>query len=834
MDLDQLEAFALADDRDVAVAQLIPGSEPFYYFSCLVAQQRGDLDRVDELLASWRKRHRNSQDIDTIEARQLVLRLDDKPTESCNELRRQLHLEFNHQREVELARGALPTHLDPTFVDGDVLAALALKNYPGTSKGFTDKGLSRLLGQLGLEPATRNSLLSRLRRPDHSALVEHLVADFKDRQTGFGDLPIHRLLLPEQLAELAERVPELSTDPTFVECQLVHLQPGPDAAWNKDPEERREYLTRLWAAVSPLGSAFNSLRAHVLYHLLDAHRSLGSYPAELFLVYLRTPREVVYLAHKYRRAHKDQIAQLTQSFEAATLLPAIGNDEVLVRDYLREILAEANDFGDLAEVLDQRTLRSWFAAIKILAGASELERWHQLLDDDSVFAELRDRVDIQLTAGNRQTYAVGEPVSIEARIKNVKALVVNVFEINTLNFATRNGRLPDTSIDLDGLIAARGQTHEYSEPPYRSVLRRFELSEITQPGTYVIELLGGGKSSRALIRMGALRATERVGAAGHVFSIYDETNKRVSDATMLLGSTDYTADESGEITIPFSTRPSQQRAVISADQRVDVVSFQHRSESYSLSAGIFVARESLIGGQQAPVVVRPIVRVAGMVTSIELLTEPSLVVETVDRRGVSARRDIRDIVLADNAELRTEFRVPDNLQSITIRLEGKVRSLSEQRDIELSDQVDLAINAIDGQAQTGALHLGRDGDNHVGYALGKNGEPRADLAVALKIRHRDFADIVEATVQTDVNGRFELGPLANVVSLSRAGSQRGDRTMAARTAKGIAVANGSCGGRLGGLDSSPRVDILTSRTARTRIRSRRKFVGANRTRCSSN
>ena len=47
------EEFALGRDRKALLAQLIPGSEDFYYYSSLERQHAGDLAAVDELRRAW-------------------------------------------------------------------------------------------------------------------------------------------------------------------------------------------------------------------------------------------------------------------------------------------------------------------------------------------------------------------------------------------------------------------------------------------------------------------------------------------------------------------------------------------------------------------------------------------------------------------------------------------------------------------------------------------------------------------------------------------------------------------------------------------------------------
>ena len=46
-------------------------------------------------------------------------------------------------------------------------------------------------------------------------------------------------------------------------------------------------------------------------------------------------------------------------------------------------------------------------------------------------------------------------MSLDVFVKNVPTLVVKVFEVNAFNYIVATGREPDTSIDLDGLVARR-------------------------------------------------------------------------------------------------------------------------------------------------------------------------------------------------------------------------------------------------------------------------------------------------------------------------------------------------------------------------------------------
>ena len=109
---------------------------------------------------------------------------------------------------------------------------------------------------------------------------------------------------------------------------------------------------------------------------------------------------------------------------------------------------------------------------------------------------------------------------IEIEIKNVRQLIVKVYEVNALNFYLQEGREVNTDLELDGLVANSEKRYEYATAPLRRVLRKFEFPELANKrGVWVIELIGNGRSSRALIRKGGLQFLARPTPAGTNFKI---------------------------------------------------------------------------------------------------------------------------------------------------------------------------------------------------------------------------------------------------------------------------------------------------------------------------
>ena len=135
-----LEDFVLATDREKVLKQLVPGTEPYYYYHALHFQNKQQLDKVDELLTPWIKRFGETQRVKQIQNRQALLKYSDDPETTLAYLTKQLNLRFNHQREIPQTQRELPTKLDPKLTSTDQLLANALARHSNT-EGIKDSGL---------------------------------------------------------------------------------------------------------------------------------------------------------------------------------------------------------------------------------------------------------------------------------------------------------------------------------------------------------------------------------------------------------------------------------------------------------------------------------------------------------------------------------------------------------------------------------------------------------------------------------------------------------------------------------------------------------------------
>ena len=655
-------------------------------------------------------------------------------------------------------------------------ARRALQKHPRTLKGFKNRALEALLAG-NLNDDLLMDLLRRLERPDVPNLPAAIVRNLKHRRSrGFGSLPIHGRLLREQLDECVRLDPELLNHPKFVETYIRRLVPDADVNVSADREALGAFLDRLQAFAERLAPAHNSFKAHVLYHRLRYDLEEGKPDRERFRAYLRLPRRADW-------ANLDSIRRELQAGHGVdanrrypTGLDPIGNDRKLVQAYFMHFFLTDDSYESFSEVVRADYLRRVFAETKILAGVGDMERWYSLLDDPGYYEKLKDRVEIEFAPTQPRFYRADEPVSLAVDVKNVQKLLIKVFEINTFNYYRSEQHEVDASIKLDGLVANEELTREYDENALRRVRRQLDLASLQKPGIYVVELIGNGLSSRAVIHKGRLHTTERPGAAGHVFTVWDEAGHPLRDTSIWFGGKDYPADEHGEIVVPYSTKPGARTLILRHGRQASLARFQHSAETYELSAGFHLERESLLAHRTAKILVRPTLRLNGEPVSLTLLEEPVLTIRSQDRDGVESILEVRDLKLTADREYVHEIQVPANLSMVAVWLRGRVPSLTEAKKITLrTAERSFTVNQIDATPQIACPMLGRTPEGYVLDLLGKNGEPEAGRAVNLTLSHRDFTDTFTTTLKTDATGRVRLGALDDIVTLQTDGLPKNAR-----------------------------------------------------------
>jgi hypothetical protein len=766
-----IETFALSRDRGNTLKQLVPGTEDYYYYQALHLLQQQQFQQAEEVTRPWLQRYGLTPRLQEIQLRFALLTYDRDPQRSLQFLRDKLGIHFNHEKEVLGAVPNLPTALDQQVFSWERLKADSLNRWQNLDN-FEDAALEWLADN-NLSWQRRRNLLQRLQRPDIGNLPKLVVDDLASPDApAFGSHPIHRQMTQAQLDELLKLRPDLLNQGAFVQTYMAKLHPNTDEDWRRAPALTQAYFERLWGFISKLNASHNSLKSNVLYHWLVFDRSQGRYDLSRFLEYLKLPRFQPYMAKAILESDESRRspADLNADFQAVTMFPPIISDEPLVRSYLQHFFAEANSPQQFEPYVNDVYLKQLFAETRIVLGLGDPEQWASALPPE-VFQQLKERVDIDFAFNNAPHYSADEPVHLDVHLKNVPTLLVKVFEINTANFYREQQREVDTDINLDGLIANEEQTYTFSEPPLRRIDKRFEFPKLTKPGIYVVDFIGSGKSSRALIRKGRLRPIVTTGTAGQRVMVVDEKNKKVNDAILLLGGQEYHADKDGVILVPFSTQPGPKPIILKQGDFACLDHLDHASEEYRLLAGIHVEREALLNQRVATLLVRPGLFLHDAPVSIKILENVKLRITSVDLEGIATSTEAQNFKLFEDRESTYEFRVPPRLAALNIAIEGQVKNLSQNKTVDLADSASFHLNGIDQADKIEDLHLAKFGNNYVIELLGKTGEAKPDRPIYLELKTKYFREPVRTTLKSDQQGRVNLGPLVDIDQLTARGPE---------------------------------------------------------------
>jgi len=785
-----IEKFALAPDRAKVLGELVPGTEDYYFFHALHYQNTRDAAKLADILAQWKKRFRDSDRRQIIENREAMLGYDANPQRTLAFLRDRLGLQFNHQQEVRDRKPDLPSTLDPKRIGREVFERDSIDNDQGLGS-FSEEALEALVkNRVALDEYRRRALLSRLKRPDVPGLPELIATDLKTRESrGFGEFAIHRALLPEQLDALAKQIPSLPTQQEFVFTKLRKLAPSADVDVEFDDAEREAWLERVWAYAKTLPNAFNTLKANILFRRLDHDRKKGVYDPARFMEYLKLPRQTGYVNPKWleklleRQSACDLNADLAEPLLRSQ---PIGNDELLVRDYFLNIFqrAAAQNLGDIGtgmmapytDYVRNTWLKPVLAEALITSAQGNPEQWASLITP-AEFQRLKERVDIEFPSTNAPAFKpagagqAGDDVQFDVVVKNTPKLIVKIYEVNALNFFLTQHRQLNTDLNLDGLVANSEQTHTFDTGPFKRTRQTFKFPALTgKRGAWIVEFIGGGRSSRALVRNGQWQVLQSTGPSGDLLTVLDENGVQVKDAVAWLDGRKLTRDEKlGCIVVPFTAQPGMKQVVLADAEGTfaTLAQFEHHAEAYVLDAQFHIEREQLLARREATLAVRTALMLGEAHLDPSLLTEPKLTVTSTTLDGISTTHEFKDLKLTAGGVLTHDISVPERLAQLTVTLTGKVDVLSAGgKKSDVSANHHWTLNGIEKTDATNDGHLSKFGNSYVFELLGRNGEPLVDQQAVFTFRHREFGRAQTIPLRTDEKGRVELGALSGIASLT--------------------------------------------------------------------
>jgi len=592
-------------------------------------------------------------------------------------------------------------------------------------------------------PEQRLQLLTNLAYPD----VDGLVPLVRDAMMPHGKINyshqianvINKLTLV-QLDELMRLVPSIRNDDKFISVYINKLQPTSDVTYKSDKQQQRLYMESLLAFVRRF-ERHNAHKVTVLYHLLALSCADEVFDMELFREFVKVPKR-----RSYARAKFAGQAHVATNPVAVGLLPGVNEqvEKALVQKYLIQLARKDQDIFSFKPFLKRKWLYMLFAEAKLIYGQGNTEEYLALLKKGSGkpkevkktkgykqhkkpeerISILLNRVEIEFAPTNPTYFGAKDVVKIDVDLKNIPTLIVKVFEINITNYYKDHQKAVTTDIDLDGLVPHSEQIYSYNDPPMRRERKSFVFPFLEKRGVFVIEFIGGGKSSRCIVRKGNLNAFCTLSPEGHVFEVFDENNNLVEDAaiTTLRDSKLYIANDSCKVIVPYSTggkscsshASNQQLLVVDQkDNFVSLCSYFHHLEEYELDAGIYVDREMLLPGKVAQVAVRATLYLNNVTVPLSTVKNSTLDITLVDSEGVESQVKFEKFALHSDKESIARFDVPTALQRVTVLLSVTTASNT------LTQSANFSLNSIDTRKEIEEVLLRQDESGYHLFACGK-------------------------------------------------------------------------------------------------------------------
>jgi len=777
-----IEDFVLGEDREAVLSQLIPGTDDYYYYQALHQQHEQNWQAYEDVMKTWSARLKQGSRAEPGPMRELrnraaLLRFEQNPKAAWDRISSELNLHFNHSRQVA-RKPSYPTELDPDAINAAAFKKEARRHEDYINR-YTARGLDHLQDDK-LDPRQRRALLSRIQYPDWPGLVDLIVLDLKyQNSSGYGSHDIHSKLTLPQLRELAEKHDSVLYNSAYVNEMVKRLSPNadqlPDTGFEAELPDRIAALERIWDFAKDLSPVHNSLKLNILYERLRLDLQAGELSEARFLDYIKIPRNLAYMEPRWlqREEHRNRFANLNQNFPSPCLTPVRG-DEGLLREYLERFFVDAKDYKKYSPYLRESFLKEIFASTKILHGKGDVETWASMLTP-AKYKELKESVEINFRPENPRHLAAGDPVVLKVDVKNVPELLVKIYRINAFNYFREVGSPVNLAINLDGLVATSESRKTFDRRPEQRGSETFKFPQLKGRGVWVVEFIGNGVSSRALVQKGRLHAETRSTPAGHGILVRDEKQKLVKKASAWIGGRAFEADKNGLIIVPYSTSPGAAKLILRDGGFASLVSFPHKAESYLLNCGIHVDHESLQAGQQTEFLIRPVLSINGVPISPELLQNARLSISSTDLQGTSTQREVRQLKLSAGKDLVVPFQVPYELQSLSVTLSAEVENISANRRDKVKSSRTFTINRIDQTDMVNAMLFHRRGDEHFIEVRGLNGEAVPDRPVKLMVYHDWFSYPLYKTIQTDEQGIAKLGELSKIRRVKMSGDGLNDR-----------------------------------------------------------
>jgi hypothetical protein len=539
-----------------------------------------------------------------------------------------------------------------------------------------------------------------------------------------------------------------------------------------NPDEYRALLLKMYNWVSALSDnqTHRSFKSQILREILNVDLENNRPNMDMFLAYLENPNNKLgtfNTTHSTSLTYKisyDSFWHSTHNLRTAEWI----DENKLTETYLNHFFKTMANFGQFEKYFTPEFLKKQFYTAKIQNGEN-IENITKIFCE-SELTELRESKKLKFVSWNKNKFSLGEEITLSLEIKNIQNFCVNIFEINTESFYRKNKSEINERINLTGLIPSKSVEHNLTTAPIISQVMEFKDLFPNKRGVFIVEFIGGGLSSRALIRIGALSLIRQVLSKGIIFHMVDEQKKICASPTtdILLGDKVFKPDASlgHGILIPYTDKEIREVAILRHEGYTELQNLTIPAERVTFDMGLIFNEETLVAGSQISFLLMPKLYVNGKAVASVAIKKLKAEITSTNDIGINNTSTVDDIKLDNSHDAVVNYLVPPKTERITINLSGKFNSSAQEKEIDISNSKTISINRYRERYIYYSTYLSQNNGNYTVHYLGKNGEPYANQKVDITFSPLYLTCNKTVTYETDEKGEIQLGNLKDVSTIS--------------------------------------------------------------------
>ena len=510
----------------------------------------------------------------------------------------------------------------------------------------------------------------------------------------------------------------------------------------------------------------------VLFSILDLNAKMNIFELDTFIEYIQVP---LHNNHSIYNIDKNLANKIVNNnnrqnifFLPQMISPDLYGDQQLIEKYLKHFfLKDKIAFEKLHKYFNENFIKKFYSKIQFYLG-NEQPTKDNILSPEEI-SDLMKETQLTICDYNKEEFKVNDDVELILEIKNIKTLYVNIYEINTENYYYSNQKKFEDNISLDGIVPTYEDIYSYNDKPQLLTQKKISISKLPKKrGLFVVEFIGNGHVSRAVIQRGNLRCIHKNTINGKVLYILDEENKICKGEKTGIWVNNVwcpSIKDTGAILIPYSINdPINGKMFILKHN--DFCSLETNivipKEIYDFNGIFIINEESFIMGNVTKILVRPYLFVCDEICPLQNLKNVKVTITSVKTEN---NQEIPSVTVIDNIELSYdrefsfEFQVPPKLKSVNFEVSGDIKPKTQDSIKTLKFSHNYLFNR---RFEYDTLIKKNNNGNYLLYLLGKNGEPKKNHQIELGLEHKK--QMIQNTIlmESDLEGKIDLGLLKDV------------------------------------------------------------------------